>query len=207
MTGYIEILVRRAKRWEQLIGKKNPQNLKKSAKLERFVKKGIPMKYRSQVWMAISGAKLKKDENPDLFNTLLLKKVKMKDQPVMQQVITIHRKKIYNSDIQSLSILIFQINLDIPRTFPTNMFFKGKDPNSLEQPLFNVLLAFAQVNTEVGYCQGLNYVAGLLLLVTKNEDTSFWLLKTLIEDILPDYYSSGLTGLLLDFKVLEKIIE
>lgn len=87
------------------------------------------------------------------------------------------------------------------------MFFKGKDPNSLEQPLFNVLLAFAQVNTEVGYCQGLNYVAGLLLLVTKNEDTSFWLLKTLIEDILPDYYSSGLNGLLLDFKVLEKIIE
>ena len=86
------------------------------------------------------------------------------------------------------------------------MFFKGKDPNSLEQPLFNVLLAFAQVNTEVGYCQGLNYVAGLLLLVTKNEDTSFWLLKTLIEDILPDYYSSGLTGLLLDFKVLEKIM-
>ena len=97
--------------------------------------------------------------------------------------------------------------MDIPRTFPTNMFFKGKDPNSLEQPLFNVLLAFAQVNTEVGYCQGLNYVAGLLLLVTKNEDTSFWLLKTLIEDILPDYYSSGLNGLLLDFKVLEKIIE
>ena len=95
MTGYIEILVRRAKRWEQLIGKKNPQNLKKSVKLERFVKKGIPMKYRSQVWMAISGAKLKKDENPDLFNTLLLKKVKMKDQPVMQQVITIHRENLY----------------------------------------------------------------------------------------------------------------
>ena len=95
MTGYIEILVRRAKRWEQLIGKKNPQNLKKSVKLERFVKKGIPMKYRSQVWMAISGAKLKKDENPDLYNTLLLKKVKMKDQPVMQQVITIHRENLY----------------------------------------------------------------------------------------------------------------
>ena len=108
MTGYIEILVRRVKRWEQLIGKKNPQNLKKSAKLERFVKKGIPMKYRSQVWMAISGAKLKKDENPDLYNKLLLKKVKMKDQPVMQQVITIHRKNLY-------LILIFNLEyFDFP---------------------------------------------------------------------------------------------
>ena len=97
MSEYVTILVRRAKRWEQLLGKNcdlSKLKLKKSAKLERFVKKGIPMKYRSQVWMAISGAKLKKDENPDLYNTLLLKKVKMKDQPVMQQVITIHRKNL-----------------------------------------------------------------------------------------------------------------
>ena len=102
MTGYIEILVRRAKRWEQLIGKKNPMNLKKSAKLERFVKKGIPMKYRSQVWMAISGAKLKKDENPDLYNTLLLKKVKMKDQPVMQQVSPTPESNYLITNIQKL---------------------------------------------------------------------------------------------------------
>ena len=101
----------------------------------------------------------------------------------------------------------FQIAIDIPRTFPTNMFFKGNDPKSLEQPLFNVLLAFAQSNPQTGYCQGLNYVAGLILLVTRNEDTSFWLLKTLIEDILPDYYSCGLSGLLTDFKVLETLIE
>ena len=104
-------------------------------------------------------------------------------------------------------LFVFQINLDIPRTFPSNIFFKGNDPKSLEQPLFNVLLAFAQSNPQTGYCQGLNYVAGLLLLVTRNEDTSFWLLKTLIEDILPDYYSSGLSGLLVDFKVLEKFVK
>ena len=44
------------------------------------------MKYRSQVWMAISGAKQKRDQAPDLYNTLLLKKVNMKEQSVMQQV-------------------------------------------------------------------------------------------------------------------------
>ena len=86
MTNYVQVLVRRSKRWEQLIGKKDPSNLKKSAKVERFVKKGVPMKYRAQVWMAISGAKKKKDLDPDLYNTLLLKKVHMKDQPVVNQV-------------------------------------------------------------------------------------------------------------------------
>lgn len=51
------------------------------------------MKYRAQVWMAISGAKKKKDLDPDLYNTLLLKKVHMKDQPVVNQVRLIYMKE------------------------------------------------------------------------------------------------------------------
>jgi hypothetical protein len=100
----------------------------------------------------------------------------------------------------------FQIATDIPRTFPTNIFFRGKDPKSLEQPLFNVLLAFANHNSRIGYCQGMNFVAGMLLLVTKDEDKSFWLLKTLLEDILPDYYSPNLPGLMTDVKVFTQLI-
>lgn len=47
------------------------------------------------------------------------------------------------------------IRVDIPRTFPENIFF-----DDIKAQLFNVLIAYANHNKEVGYCQGLNYIAG-----------------------------------------------
>jgi len=190
MSEYVTILVRRAKRWEQLLGKNTdaskPESwskLKRSSKLERFVHKGVPMSLRGSVWMAVSGARDKRNKDPKLYDKMLTKRVKSKD------------------------VTVEQINTDIPRTFPTNIFFRGKDPKSLEQPLFNVLLAFSNHNPRIGYCQGMNYVAGMLLLVTKDEEKSFWLMKTLLEDLLPDYYCPNLAGLLTDFKVFTHLIK
>lgn len=54
--------------------------------------------------------------------------------------------------------------------------------------------------------QGLNYIAGLLLIVTKSEETTFWLLKILIEQILEDYYSNTMEGLITDIDVLSELI-
>ena len=59
----------------------------------------------------------------------------------------------------------------------------------------------------VGYCQGMNYVAGLLLLVTKDEENAFWLLKVLAENILPDYYAPNIPGLVTDVRVLSELIK
>ena len=53
----------------------------------------------------------------------------------------------------------------------------------------------------------MNYVAGLLLLVTKDEENAFWLLKTLIETILPDYYAPSIPGLITDVRVLSDLIK
>lgn len=54
--------------------------------------------------------------------------------------------------------------------------------------------------------QGLNYIAGLLLVVTKDEECAFWLLKVLIEKILPDYYTPTMDGLLVDIDVLAELV-
>ena len=53
----------------------------------------------------------------------------------------------------------------------------------------------------------MNYVAGLLLLVTKDEESAFWLLKTLAERILPDYYAPNIPGLITDVRVLSELIK
>ena len=49
--------------------------------------------------------------------------------------------------------MVEQITIDLHRTFPNNIYFSGKDSNTLQQLLFNVLLAHANRNPHIGYCQ------------------------------------------------------
>lgn len=100
--------------------------------------------------------------------------------------------------------IVETIKLDLSRTFPDNIFFKTMAKHQMM--LFNVLAAYAHHNPKVGYCQGLNYIAGLLLLATKNEETSFWLLKVLVEQILEDYYSLTMEGVIVDMEVLLRLV-
>jgi hypothetical protein len=55
-----------------------------------------------------------------------------------------------------------EIRRDINRTFPTLKFFQ--ELKSLGQnQLFNVLKAYSLYNPEVGYCQGMGFIVGMLL--------------------------------------------
>lgn len=108
---------------------------------------------------------------------------------------------------QSTQSLVFSnfpvdaIRIDLPRTFPENIFFE-----SIRTPLFNVLIAYSNHNKDIGYCQGLNYIAGLILLVTKNEEWTFWLLKVLVEKITSSYHTKTMTGLITDIAVLREML-
>ena len=53
--------------------------------------------------------------------------------------------------------------------------------------LQRILLAYAWRNPSVGYCQGMNFIAGSLLLFMDEED-AFWCLAVIAEDLLPGYY-------------------
>ncbi|EKX72978.1 TBC domain containing protein [Theileria equi strain WA] len=54
------------------------------------------------------------------------------------------------------------INIDVPRTFPELKVF---DKEAQDQ-LYRILSAYGNYQPEIGYCQGMNFVAGLLLLVS-----------------------------------------
>jgi hypothetical protein len=55
------------------------------------------------------------------------------------------------------------IQRDLPRTFPSLPYFKEKDGEG-QQMLFNVIKAYSLFDEQVGYCQGLHFVVGCLLL-------------------------------------------
>ena len=47
--------------------------------------------------------------------------------------------------------IIDTVKTDLPRTFPDNIFFNAAETH--QQQLFNVLVAYAHDNKQVGYCQ------------------------------------------------------
>ena len=72
--------------------------------------------------------------------------------------------------------------MDVPRTF-ADQEIPGfiKDPESRENPLYNVLAAYAKHAPELGYCQGMNYVVGLILIgVNMDEVSAFIILERLL---------------------------
>ncbi|CAE7449609.1 RABGAP1L, partial [Symbiodinium sp. CCMP2456] len=77
------------------------------------------------------------------------------------------------------------IEIDVPRTFPELKAFDEEQ----QQRLRRVLNAYASYNPDCGYCQGMNYVAGLLLLVSRCEEESFWVFVRLM-----DHEDFGLGG-------------
>lgn len=97
--------------------------------------------------------------------------------------------------------IVETVKIDVPRTFPENVYFE-----MYKNKLFNVLVAFAHQNDAIGYCQGLNFIAGLILVVTKDEHATFWLLKYLVENVASEYHTRTLFGLKRDIHVLSEIV-
>ena len=73
----------------------------------------------------------------------------------------------------------YLISKDIYRTMPdTGMFLMDYKTGS--NPLFNVLKAYTCYDNKVGYVQGMNYLAALLLIEIKDEVKVFWCIFTLL---------------------------
>lgn len=82
-----------------------------------------------------------------------------------------------------------QLEIDVPRTFSEVSRFDTED----REMLLRILRAYANLNPAIGYCQGMNYIVALLVLVSQTHDfgkTSkfqreqevFWMFVCLMED-------------------------
>ena len=69
----------------------------------------------------------------------------------------------YHELLKSLTEHQHAIFIDIGRTFPNHEFYRS--PFGLGQlSLFNILKAYSILDPDVGYCQGLAFICGVLLL-------------------------------------------
>jgi hypothetical protein len=97
------------------------------------------------------------------------------------------------------------IETDLPRTFPDHPAYCADAPGGragLVPSLRRVLLAYSKRNTQVGYCQGMNFVAAMLL-THMSEEMAFWCLAVICEDYFEETYTLDMAGAHLDSLILE----
>ncbi|CAL5342334.1 unnamed protein product [Camellia sinensis] len=149
--------------------------------LKNLIRKGIPAVLRPKVWFSLSGAAKKKSTVPESYYNDLIKAVEGKITPATRQ-----------------------IDQDLPRTFPGHPWLDTPDGHAT---LRRVLVGYSFRDSEVGYCQGLNYVAALLLLVMKTEEDAFWMLAVLLENVLvSNCYTNNLSGCHVEQRVFKDLI-
>ena len=96
-----------------------------------------------------------------------------------------------------------QIILDLRRTFPEE---KECMTDEFLEKLKNILICYSIRNTSVGYCQGMNFIGGRLLLIMGSEEQTFWLFIIIMEKILPIIYYSELVGVVIETTIIENLI-
>lgn len=73
-----------------------------------------------------------------------------------------------------------EIERDVTRTFPLHPRFRGDAGSSGRAELLGILRAACAAVPEVGYCQGMNFVAAALLIHLGRACDAFWMLLALI---------------------------
>ncbi|KAM4523613.1 TBC1 domain family member 30 isoform 3-T3 [Fundulus diaphanus] len=108
-----------------------------------------------------------------------------------------------NPDDDSLGI---QIVKDLHRTGCSS--YCGQEGEQDRVVLKRVLLAYARWNKTVGYCQGFNVLAALILEVTEgNESDALKVMIYLIDKVLPDsYFANNLRALSVDMAVFRDLL-
>uniref|UniRef100_A0A8C9XQX1 TBC1 domain family member 4 n=1 Tax=Sander lucioperca TaxID=283035 RepID=A0A8C9XQX1_SANLU len=87
----------------------------------------------------------------------------------------------YHDLLKQLTAQQHSILVDLGRTFPTHQYFSAQ-LGAGQLSLYNLLKAYSLLDTEVGYCQGISFVAGVLLL-HMSEEQAFDMLKFLMYDL------------------------
>ncbi|XP_031424862.1 TBC1 domain family member 2A isoform X2 [Clupea harengus] len=177
-------------RWAQLLSSPSQslsspaQMLSPSLELKALLRDGVPQEFRTRVWRWLVYVRTRavRERHPDRYRLLT------------------QRNHLAPGSASH------QIQLDLHRTLTTNQRFSSPTSPSHEQ-LRRVLLAFSCHNPTVGYCQGLNRLAAVALLVLEDEEEAFWCLVAIVEAIMPpDYYTKTLLGYQIDQCVFRELL-
>jgi hypothetical protein len=95
-------------------------------------------------------------------------------------------------------------DLSVPRTFPNHRKL-SKGASGCDD-MRDILVAYANHNPSLGYCQGMSYVAGMLLVTFDNVEDAFWTFLTLMDQHMRGSYDARVSGMIKDGKIFERLL-
>ncbi|PNJ30757.1 TBC1D1 isoform 2 [Pongo abelii] len=147
--------------WEKMLSTPGRSKIKfDMEKMHSAVGQGVPRHHRGEIWKFLAEQFHLKHQ----FSS----KQQPKDVP-------------YKELLKQLTSQQHAILIDLGRTFPTHPYFSAQ-LGAGQLSLYNILKAYSLLDQEVGYCQGLSFVAGILLL-HMSEEEAFKMLKFLMFDM------------------------
>ncbi|XP_044154075.1 TBC1 domain family member 1 isoform X7 [Bufo gargarizans] len=147
--------------WEKMLNTPGRAKIKTDMeKIHAAVGQGVPRHHRGEIWKFLAEQYQLRHQVPN--------RSPVKDVP-------------YKELLKQLTTQQHAILIDLGRTFPTHPYFSAQ-LGAGQLSLYNILKAYSLLDPEVGYCQGLSFVAGVLLLHMSEED-AFKLLKFLMYDM------------------------
>lgn len=146
--------------WEKMLGTPGRAKVKFDAEtIHTAVAQGVPRQHRGEIWK------------------FLAEQYRLR-QTVPSRPPSNHTP--YKELLKQLTSQQHAILIDLGRTFPTHPYFQAQ-LGAGQLSLYNILKAYSLLDPEVGYCQGLSFIAGVLLLHMGEED-AFNMLKFLMYD-------------------------
>ena len=167
---------------------------KKDKKIKEYFYMGLPDNVRGKVWILCLGNRFsitKEYYEIQVKNSKeILEKYKInkKNENTINDINTISNE----NEIKDISIIkdkeksINIIDLDIERTFPYLGIFKGDSP--MAQDLREILRVFVISRPDIGYIQGLSFIAGILLLNMDKFKAFISLMNLILNPIMLPFY-------------------
>ena len=132
--GHGETESRREAKWREMLD--NWDSPATKTKLKERVRKGIPNRMRPFAWPKLLDLKPYQTQYP----------------------VSLISREVVNLEVR----LIDEIDRDVGRAFPMHSLFRQEGSEG-QQNIRRVLLWYAAIDKEVGYCQGMSFVAATLL--------------------------------------------
>ncbi|KAL3099475.1 hypothetical protein niasHS_002930 [Heterodera schachtii] len=164
--------------WRQLVDQWKMEPDKRPPGLNALIYDGCPDVLRGEVWPLL--ARVDSDSS-DLVQTyqMLLEKECPQDAVILR---------------------------DIHRTFPAHEYYKESNEVG-QKSLYRISKAYSLYDEEVGYCQGLSFLAASLLLHMPEERAFCVLVRIMFDYGLRELFKTGFDALHLRFHQLQRLVE
>ena len=170
----------RIKKWNKMLNSANIEKYRSTRKIITRARKGIPDTLRAQAWFILAGADKLLQAQPDLYDQLQ-----------------------HHGDSKWEG----QILLDVDRTYPNHIKFREVGGEG-QRTLFRILRAYSIHDSEVGYCQGIGFLAAFLM-VYMSEIKVFWMLCAIMRGErfnLCHMYTDGMKKAILIMSTMDQLL-